>query len=60
MKSKVVDFERKSDKIFTVELVFEEKVINVISEHALLVGCEEKEKEKFWQIELYDTRNTRK
>jgi hypothetical protein len=50
MKSKLVDVERKSDRITritTVKWVFEEKVLNVIGVYAPQVGCEEKEKEDF-------------
>jgi hypothetical protein len=47
LKNKVVvDVERKSDRIITITLVLEEKVINVISMNAPKVGCEEKENQE--------------
>jgi len=48
MKSKLVGVARKSDKVIVVKLIFEEKVMNVVSAYAPQVGCEEKEKEVFW------------
>jgi exonuclease III len=49
MKNKVVDERRKSDRIIMVKLIFEERVLNVISVYVLQVGCKEREKEEFWQ-----------
>jgi len=42
MKSKVVDVVRKSDmkRVIVVKLIFEEKVLNVVSAYAPQVGCE--------------------
>ncbi|KAL4142689.1 hypothetical protein QTP88_005099 [Uroleucon formosanum] len=50
MKIKVVDVERKSDRIIMVKLVGEEKVLNVISAYASQVSCEVREKEEFWRV----------
>jgi hypothetical protein len=47
MKSKVVNAGRKSDRIITVKLVFEGKILNVISAYMPHVECEEREKEEF-------------
>jgi len=41
MKSKLVNVRRKSDRTIMLKLVFEEKVLNVISTYAPHVGCEE-------------------
>ncbi|XP_050521934.1 uncharacterized protein LOC126894745 [Daktulosphaira vitifoliae] len=49
MKSKVVEVARKSDRIIVVKLIFEEKVLNVISAYAPQVGCSEIDKEVFWR-----------
>ncbi|XP_050524774.1 craniofacial development protein 2-like [Daktulosphaira vitifoliae] len=49
MKSRVVKVARKSDRILVVELIFEEKVLNVISAYVLQVGCDEIYKEVFWR-----------
>jgi len=46
MKSKVVDVGKKSDRIMTVKLVFEEKVLNIVGAYVPQVGCEEREKGK--------------
>ncbi|XP_050528181.1 uncharacterized protein LOC126898283 [Daktulosphaira vitifoliae] len=48
MKSKV-EIARNSDRIMVVKLIFEEKVLNVISAYAPEVGCDEINKEVFWR-----------
>jgi len=45
IKSKVVNVKRENYKTMTVKLVFEEKVLSVISAGAPQVGCKESEKE---------------
>ncbi|KAF7701131.1 hypothetical protein C0J45_10358 [Silurus meridionalis] len=44
----VVKLKRVSDRVMTVELEVEGVMINVISAYAPQVGCEMKDKEKFW------------
>jgi hypothetical protein len=43
MKSKVINVERKNDRIITVKFVCEEKVLNVINMYVSQIRCEEKE-----------------
>ncbi|XP_050523222.1 uncharacterized protein LOC126895426 [Daktulosphaira vitifoliae] len=49
MKSKVVEVTRNSDRIIVVKLIFEKKVLNVISAYVQQVGCDEIDKEVFWR-----------
>ncbi|KAI5106601.1 hypothetical protein C0J45_4298 [Silurus meridionalis] len=44
----VVEVKRVSDRVMIVKVEVEGMMINVISAHAPQVGCEMKEKEKFW------------
>jgi len=48
IKNRVVDVGRKIDRVIELKLIFEAKILNVVSAHAPQVGCEEKYKEVFW------------
>ncbi|XP_050521633.1 uncharacterized protein LOC126894562 [Daktulosphaira vitifoliae] len=47
MKRRIVEVARKSDRIMVVKLIFEEKVLNVISAYAPQVECDEIDMEVF-------------
>jgi len=47
-----VDEETKSDKIIPVKLVFEEKILNVITSYASQVECEGRHKKEKFKREL--------
>jgi len=50
LKSRVVGVVRKNDKVIVVKLVFEKKVLNIISAYASQVGCEK------WTRKCFDER----
>ena len=49
MKGKMVEVIRKSDRVILVRVILENKVLNIVNAYAPQVGCEESQKEGFWQ-----------
>ena len=48
LKRSVLSVERKSDRMIWVKLAVDKQIINIASVYALQTGCEEEEKDKFW------------
>ena len=47
-QDKVITTERKSDRIMTMKLVTSDKTYNIITAYAPQQGCEEEDKDRFW------------
>ncbi|XP_037787799.1 craniofacial development protein 2-like [Penaeus monodon] len=48
MKKNVLEVNRKSDRLMRVKIQVENTIINIVSAYASQTGCEEEEKEEFW------------
>jgi len=48
LKNRAVDVVKKCDRVIVVKLIFEKKILNVVSAYASQVGCEEKDKKVLW------------
>ncbi|XP_037794930.1 craniofacial development protein 2-like [Penaeus monodon] len=48
MKKNVLEVNRKLDRLMRVKIQVENRIINIVSAYAPQTGCEEEEKEEFW------------
>ncbi|XP_037792856.1 craniofacial development protein 2-like [Penaeus monodon] len=48
MKKNELEVNRKSDRLMRVRIQVENRIINIVSAYAPQTGCEEEEKEEFW------------
>ena len=49
MKAKMVEVSRKSDKLFVVRVISQDKLLNIVSAYAPQERCRKNQKEEFWQ-----------
>ena len=49
MKEDLISVSRKNDPMMSIELGFEEMVVNIMCAYAPQMGCIENEKETFWE-----------
>ena len=48
-KDKVVEVRRNSSRVMRIRIMISQQIINVISAYAPQMGCDDEEKNRFWQ-----------